>query len=212
MKSCVGRTWCRYGVQDSTTLAIDLEERYRGLRSPHKVKMAVSGCSRECAEAQGKDVGVIATENGWNLYVAGNGGMKPQHAVLLATDLSTEDLVRAIDRFLAYYVRTADRLERTATWLNRIEGGIEHVRAVVIDDSLGLADELEAQMAHHVATYACEWKATLSDPERLAMFTSYVDDDRPDASLVHVRERGQKRPATDEERGTLPLLDLGATR
>ena len=212
VKSCVGRTWCRYGVQDSTTLAIDLEERYRGLRSPHKVKMAVSGCSRECAEAQGKDVGVIATENGWNLYVAGNGGMKPQHAVLLATDLSTEDLVRAIDRFLAYYVRTADRLERTATWLNRIEGGIEHVRAVVIDDSLGLADELEAQMAHHVATYACEWKATLSDPERLAMFTSYVDDDRPDASLVHVRERGQKRPATDEERRTLPLLDLGATR
>lgn len=210
VKSCVGQTWCRYGVQDSTTLAIQLEERYRGLRSPHKIKMAVSGCSRECAEAQGKDVGVIATENGWNLYVCGNGGMKPQHAVLLATDLSTDDLIRAIDRFLAYYVRTADKLERTATWLNRIDGGIDHVKAVVIDDSLGLADELEAHMAHHVETYACEWKATLDDPERVAMFTSYADDDGPDPALVYVRERDQKRPATAEERRSLPVLNLGA--
>ncbi|WP_108664875.1 nitrite reductase large subunit NirB [Euzebya rosea] len=208
VKSCVGRTWCRYGVQDSTTLAIELEERYRGLRSPHKIKMAVSGCSRECAEARGKDVGVIATENGWNLYVCGNGGMTPQHAVLLATDLSTADLVRTIDRFLAYYVRTADRLERTATWLNRIDGGIAHVRAVVVDDSLGLAEELESHMAHHVATYACEWKATLEDPARLAMFASYVDGDGPDTDLAWVRERDQRRPATAEERRLLPVVDL----
>ncbi|HUG85977.1 MAG TPA: nitrite reductase large subunit NirB, partial [Euzebya sp.] len=208
VKSCVGQTWCRYGVQDSTTLAIALEQRYRGLRSPHKIKMAVSGCSRECAEAQSKDVGVIATESGWNLYVCGNGGMKPQHAKLLATDLTTEELVGAVDRFLAYYVRTADRLERTATWLNRIEGGIEHVRAVVLDDSLGLAEELEAAIAHHIATYACEWTATLEDPERVAMFASYVDTDGPDPDLAYVRERDQRRPATADERRLLPVLQV----
>lgn len=208
VKSCVGRSWCRYGVQDSTTLAIDLEQRYRGLRSPHKIKMAVSGCSRECAEAQSKDIGVIATENGWNLYVGGNGGMKPQHAVLLATDLSTADLIRLIDRFVAYYIRTADKLERTATWLNRIEGGLAHVRQVVMEDSLGLAEELEAAIAHHVATYACEWQATLEDPERLDMFASYVNDERPDPDLVWVRERGQRRPATMEEKRLLPVVNV----
>ena len=208
VKSCVGQTWCRYGVQDSTSMAIMLEERYRGLRSPHKIKMGVSGCSRECAEAQGKDVGVIATENGWNLYVCGNGGMKPQHATLLATDLSDAALVRAIDRFLAYYVRTADKLERTATWMNRLDGGIDHVRAVVMEDSLGLAEELEAHMAHHIATYECEWKATITDPARRAMFTSYVDDEGPDVELAYVRERDQRRPATPEERRLLPVVDV----
>ena len=208
VKSCVGQTWCRYGVQDSTSMAILLEERYRGLRSPHKIKMAVSGCSRECAEAQGKDVGVIATENGWNLYVGGNGGMKPQHAVLLATDLSDDDLVRTIDRFLAYYVRTADKLERTATWMNRLDGGIDHIRAVVVDDSLGLAEELEAHMANHIATYECEWAATINDPARRAMFTSYVDEEGPDVELAYVRERDQRRPATPEERRLLPVVDV----
>src|SRR6185437_11122024 len=91
--------------------------RSRGLRSPHKIKMAVSGCVRECAEAQGKDVGVIATEKGWNLYVGGNGGARPRHADLLVADVDKESLVRYVDRFLMYYIRTADRLQRTATWL-----------------------------------------------------------------------------------------------
>jgi nitrite reductase (NADH) large subunit len=200
VKSCVGTTWCRYGVQDAVGLAIALELRYRGLRAPHKIKCAVSGCARECAEAQGKDVGVIATERGWNLHVAGNGGMTPRHAVLLASDLDTETLVRYIDRFLMYYVRTADRLERTATWFNKLEGGIDHVRGVVIDDSLGLAAELEADMERHVATYECEWKATLDDPARLARFRSFVNVDEPDPSLVFVRERGQRRPAQPHER------------
>jgi len=117
VKSCVGSTWCRYGVQDSVGQAIDIENRYKGLRSPHKIKMAVSGCTRECAEAQSKDIGVIATENGWNLYTCGNGGMKPRHADLFATDLDTETLVKYIDRILMFYVRTADRLQRTSTWL-----------------------------------------------------------------------------------------------
>jgi len=200
VKSCVGTTWCRYGVQDAVGLAIRLELRYRGLRAPHKIKSAVSGCARECAEAQGKDVGVIATERGWNLHVAGNGGMTPQHAVLLATDLDTETLVRHIDAFLMYYIRTADRLERTASWFNKLEGGIDHLRSVVVDDSLGLVDELVADMERHVAGYECEWKATLADPERLARFRVFVNADEPDPSLVYVRERGQRRPAFPHER------------
>jgi nitrite reductase (NADH) large subunit len=195
VKSCVGSTWCRYGVQDSVQLAIDLELRYRGLRAPHKVKLAVSGCARECAEAQSKDVGVIATERGWNLYVGGNGGMRPRHATLLAEDLDTARLVAAIDRFLMYYVRTADRLERTATWLDKLEGGIDHVRAVVLEDSLGLAAELEADMARHVEAYECEWKATLDDPERLERFRTFANAPGSDPDLTFVRVRGQRQPA-----------------
>src|SRR4029077_4413227 len=170
VKSCVGSTWCRYGVQDSVQMAIDLELRYRGLRAPHQITLAVSGCARECAEAQGKDGGVIATERGWNLYVGGNGGMRPAHAELLAEDLSTEDLVAAIDRYLMWYVRTAERLERTATWQRKLPGGIDYVRRVVIDDELGIGAELEAAMEGHVRSYACEWRETLERPERLARF------------------------------------------
>src|SRR5262249_14768580 len=136
VKSCVGQTWCRYGVQDSVALAIELELRYRGLRAPHKLKSAVSGCARECAEAQSKDFGIIATSEGWNLYVGGNGGMTPRHADLLATGLDRGTLIRTIDRFLMFYIRTADRLERTARWLERLDGGLDHLREVVLEDSL----------------------------------------------------------------------------
>ncbi len=203
VKSCVGRTWCRYGVQDSTKLAIEIELRYRGLRAPHKLKSAVSGCTRECAEAQSKDFGIIATEAGWNLYVCGNGGMKPQHAVLLAADLDTETLIRYIDRFLMFYIRTADRLERTAPWFNKLEGGIDHLRRVVIDDSLGICDELEADMARHVESYRCEWRATVEDPEKLGRFRTFVNADEPDPGIVKVAERGQLRPMLPEERAAL---------
>jgi len=195
VKSCVGKTWCRFGVQDSTTLAIDLELRYRGLRAPHKIKGAVSGCTRECAEAQSKDFGVIATEKGWNVFVCGNGGMKPQHGVLLAADIDTETVFRYLDRFLMFYVRTADRLERTAVWLNKLDGGIDYLRSVVIDDALGVCADLEADMAHHVATYECEWKATIEDPERVARFRTFVNSDDTDSNVVFVPERNQHRPA-----------------
>jgi nitrite reductase (NADH) large subunit len=195
VKSCVGEMWCRYGVQDSVQLAIDLELRYRGLRAPHKIKLAVSGCARECAEAQSKDVGVIATERGWNLYVGGNGGMRPAHAVLLAEDLDTETLVRYIDRYLAYYIRTADRLERTATWQRKLDGGIEQVRRVVVDDALGIAADLEADMARVVDAYECEWKATLEDSERLLRFASFVNSEAPDPTISRVEIRGQRVPA-----------------
>ncbi|MFF5444747.1 nitrite reductase large subunit NirB [Streptomyces sp. NPDC012888] len=206
VKSCVGQTWCRYGVQDSVRMAIDLELRYRGLRAPHKLKSAVSGCARECAEAQSKDFGVIATASGWNLYVGGNGGATPRHADLLAQDLSDAELVRLIDRFLMFYIRTADRLERTSTWLERLEGGLDHLRDVVVHDSLGLCDELEALMAEHVAHYRDEWAETLEDPDRLRRFVSFVNaPGAPDPTVRFTPERGQVKP-------DLTVLTLGGTR
>ncbi len=212
VKSCVGTTWCRYGVQDSVGLAIELELRYRGLRAPHKVKAAVSGCTRECAEAQGKDFGVIATERGWNVYVCGNGGMKPQHAVLLAADLDKETVIRYLDRFFMFYIRTADRLERTAVWFNKLEGGIDYLRRVIIDDALGICDELEADMARHVQTYECEWAATIASPERMRRFRTFINSDEPDPNLVVIQERGQPRPAYLHEKPDPALLVAGIER
>ncbi len=203
VKSCVGSTWCRYGVQDSVSMAILIEERYRGIRSPHKLKFAVSGCTRECAEAQTKDVGVIATEKGWNLYVAGNGGMKPRHADLFATDLDDETLIKYIDRFLTFYIRTADRLQRTARWLENLEGGLEYLKEVVIEDKLGIGEELEAQMQMLVDTYECEWKKTIESPEKMKRFRHFVNSEANDSNVVFVEERGQIRPATEEERESL---------
>ncbi|RSS79809.1 nitrite reductase large subunit NirB [Streptomyces sp. WAC06614] len=208
VKSCVGRTWCRYGVQDSVRMAIDLELRYRGLRAPHKLKSAVSGCARECAEAQSKDFGVIATANGWNLYVGGNGGATPRHADLLAQDLSDAELVRLIDRFLMFYIRTADRLERTSAWLERLEGGLDHLRDVVVHDALGLCAELESLMADHVAHYRDEWAETLDDPDRLRRFVSFVNaPGAPDPSVKFVPEREQVKPDLD-----VLQISLGGTR
>jgi nitrite reductase (NADH) large subunit len=196
VKSCVGSTWCRYGVQDSVRLAIDLELRYRGLRSPHKLKGGVSGCARECAEARAKDFGVIATEKGWNLYVGGNGGATPAHARLLAGDLDRETLVRYLDRFLMYYIRTADRLQRTAPWIDSLDGGLDRVREVVVDDALGLGSELEAAMARHVEGYVDEWAATLDDADKLARFVSFVNAPQtPDPTISFHSERGQIAPA-----------------
>lgn len=199
VKSCVGSTWCRYGVDDSVTAAINLENRYKGLRAPHKIKFAVSGCTRECAEAQSKDVGVIATENGWNLYLCGNGGMKPRHADLFATDLDYETLVKYIDRFLMFYVKTADRLQRTSTWMMNLEGGVDYLRDVVIDDSLGLADTFEKEMQTVVDNYQCEWKTTVENKERSKSFNAFVNSDKGDSQIVFVPERGQLRPANKEE-------------
>ncbi|MBY0268362.1 MAG: nitrite reductase large subunit NirB [Burkholderiales bacterium] len=202
VKSCVGSTWCRYGVQDSVGMAIKLENRYRGLRSPHKLKMGVSGCTRECAEAQGKDVGIIATEKGWNLYVCGNGGIKPRHADLLATGIDDATLVQYIDRFLMFYIRTGDRLQRTSTWLDNLEGGIDYVKKVVCEDSLGIGAELEADMQKLVDTYECEWKKAINDPESLKRFRHFVNSDQPDQNVVFVAERGQIRPARADEKET----------
>jgi nitrite reductase (NADH) large subunit len=203
VKSCVGSTWCRYGVQDSVGFALEIEHRYKGLRSPHKLKFAVSGCTRECAEAQSKDVGVIATEKGWNLYVCGNGGMKPRHAELLASDLDKATLIRYIDRFLMFYIRTAERLQRTSVWRDNLEGGLDYLKQVVCEDKLGIGAELEADMQRVIDTYECEWKKAIGDPVALRRFRHFINSDRPDSHVVFVDERGQPRPARPAERTLL---------
>ena len=200
VKSCVGSTWCRYGVDDSVGLAIELENRYKGLRAPHKIKFGVSGCTRECAEAQGKDVGIIATEKGWNLYICGNGGMKPRHAELLAADLDKATLIRYIDRFLMFYVRTADRLQRTSVWRDNLEGGLDYLKEVLIQNKLNIAAELEAEMQQVVDTYECEWKKAVTDPETRKRFRHFVNSDQADQHITFIEDRGQIRPATMAER------------
>jgi nitrite reductase (NADH) large subunit len=206
VKSCVGSTWCRYGVLDSVGMAIQIESRYKGLRAPHKLKFAVSGCTRECAEAQSKDIGVIATENGWNLYTCGNGGMKPRHADLFATGLSDEMLIRYIDRILMFYIRTGDRLQRTSVWFENLEGGLDYLRAVIIEDKLGICADLEREMQYVIGSYECEWKKTIDDPEQLKRFRTFVNSEQQDSTVVFVEERSPIRAATREEK--LHYLDV----
>lgn len=199
VKSCVGDSWCRFGVQDSMGMAIDIENRYKGLRAPHKLKFAVSGCTRECAEAQSKDIGIIATEGGWNLYVCGNGGMKPRHADLFATDLDDQTLIAYVDRILMFYVKTADRLQRTSVWMQNMEGGLDYLKQVVIEDSLGICAQLESNMQDVIGTYQCEWKTALETPEHKRRFVQFVNSKASDDNIRFVEERGQIRPAKAEE-------------
>jgi nitrite reductase (NADH) large subunit len=194
VKSCVGSTWCRYGMHESVTFAIDIEKRYRGLRSPHKFKGGVSGCIRECAEARGKDFGLIAVEGGWNLYVCGNGGATPKHAVLFAEQLDDNTAIKYLDRFLMYYIRTAGPLVRTAPWLDKLEGGIDYLRQVVIEDSLGIAEDLENEMKGLIGKYKCEWKQAIESPEILKRFKHFVNSDDTDENIEFVPMRGQKMP------------------
>jgi nitrite reductase (NADH) large subunit len=208
VKSCVGSTWCRYGVQDSTAFAIRIEHRYKGIRAPHKLKSAVSGCVRECAEARSKDFGLIATERGWNIYVCGNGGSKPRHADLLAADVDDDTAIRYLDRFVVFYIRTADRLTRTSVWLDKMEGGIAHLRDVIVNDSLGIAAELERQTQYLVDTYACEWKDVVTDPVKRAQFRHFANDPSGDDTIASVEERGQRRPADDAKRDVLARVRL----
>ncbi|WP_372881038.1 nitrite reductase large subunit NirB [Psychromonas sp.] len=208
VKSCVGSTWCRYGVNDSAGFAIELENRYKGLRSPHKIKFAVSGCTRECAEAQSKDVGVIATDKGWNLYVCGNGGMRPRHGDLLASDLDDYTLIKYVDRFLMFYIRTADRLQRTSVWLENLEGGLEYLKEVVIEDKLNLNAELESEMQRNIDNYQCEWKTTISNPEKLKRFKHFINSDQIDNHLAFKRDRQQRIPAEPVKIQPIEVLEL----
>ena len=194
VKRCVGSAWCRYGLHDSVSFAIEIENRYKGIRSPHKLKSGVSGCVRECAEAQAKDFGIIATEKGWNLYVCGNGGSKPQHAQLLATDLDNATLIQYLDRFLMFYIKTADPLARTATWLNKMDGGLAYLKNVVVNDSLGICADLEAEMALLIDTYHCEWREVVGNPELRKQFTHFVNAPKvTDPTMEFEEVRGQKR-------------------
>jgi nitrite reductase (NADH) large subunit len=192
VKSCVGSTWCRFGLHDSVTFAIEVEDRYKGIRSPHKLKGGVSGCIRECAEAQAKDFGIIATEKGWNLFVCGNGGSKPQHAQLLAADIDNETCIKYLDRFLMFYIKTADPLTRTATWLNKMEGGLSYLKNVVINDSLGINEQLEEDIKGLINTYHCEWKEVVENPELRKRFSHFVNaptEKDPNVELIPMRDQ-----------------------
>lgn len=206
-KTCVGSSWCRYGVGDSLGFGIMLENRYKGIRTPHKMKFGVSGCTRECAEAQGKDVGIIATEKGWNLYVCGNGGMKPRHGDLLAADLDDATLIAYLDRFMMFYIRTADRLQRTSLWLESLEGGIDYLRSVIVDDSLGLNPQLEQDLSILRASAECEWQTALQDPQGLVRFAHFINTPQRDPNVQIVAERLQHRPARPDERIAVTLIE-----
>jgi nitrite reductase (NADH) large subunit len=208
VKSCVGSTWCRFGVQDSTAFAIRIEQRYKGVRAPHKIKGGVSGCVRECAEAQGKDFGLIATEKGWNVYVCGNGGVTPRHAELLVSDVDEDTAVRYLDRFIMFYIRTAERLTRTSVWLDKMEGGVGALRGVIVDDSLGIAADLERDMQSLIDTYVCEWTDVVRDPSKRAAFRHFANDAAGDDHARFVAERGQPKPAPPPARAlrSLPVL------
>jgi nitrite reductase (NADH) large subunit len=194
VKSCVGNAWCRYGMDDSTTFAIELENRYKGIRSPHKLKGGVSACIRECAEARGKDFGVIAVEGGWNLYIAGNGGANPKHAVLLAEQIDKETVFKYMDRYLMFYIRTAGPLVRTSTWLEKLDGGLEYLKEVIINDSLGIVQTLEAEMQGLVDTFECEWKQAIEDPEMMKRFSHFSNSDKRDETIEFIPLREQKMP------------------
>ncbi|EHQ30434.1 nitrite reductase large subunit NirB [Mucilaginibacter paludis] len=192
VKSCVGSTWCRFGLHDSVSFAIRIEDRYKGIRSPHKLKGGVSGCIRECAEAQAKDFGIIATEKGWNLYICGNGGSKPQHAQLLAADIDSETCIKYLDRFLMFYIKTADPLTRTATWLNKMEGGLSYLKNVILNDSLGICSQLQEEIQGLIDTYHCEWKEAVESPElrkRFAHFVNAPTEKDPNAEFEPLRDQ-----------------------
>ncbi|WP_305843332.1 nitrite reductase large subunit NirB [Photobacterium leiognathi] len=207
-KTCVGSTWCRFGVQDSVGLGVELENRYKGIRTPHKMKFGVSGCTRECAEAQGKDLGIIATDTGWNMYVGGNGGMKPRHGDLLAADLDHDTLIKYIDRYLMFYVRTADKLQRTSTWLESLDGGVEYLREVIVNDKLGINEQLEADIEKLISSYQCEWSNTLDNAQQLKRFSHFINSDKRDDNVVFVPSRDQHRPATNEEKAHTYAISL----
>jgi nitrite reductase (NAD(P)H) len=195
VKSCVGSTWCRYGIGDSVGLAIRLEERYKGIRSPHKMKGGVSGCVRDCAEFHSKDFGLCAVLKGYNVYVGGNGGMNPAHAQLLKADVPPDQVIPLLDRYLMLYFRTADRLQRTARWVESLDGGIEYLRDVVVYDKLGIAQELEDQMNELVSNYYDEWASAVGNHKDSPIFKQFINTDKPQETVEIVRERGQRRPA-----------------
>lgn len=196
VKSCVGTTWCRFGIGDSVGMAVRLEERYKSIRSPHKIKGGVSGCVRECAEAQSKDFGLIATEKGFNVFVGGNGGAKPRHSELLAKDVPPDDVVPILDRYLMFYIRTADKLQRTARWMEQLPDGIKYLREVILEDRLGICAELEKQMNQLIGTFFCEWTEVIKDANRHRIFQQFSNTTETLDAIEKFDERGQQRPAS----------------
>jgi nitrite reductase (NADH) large subunit len=135
VKTCVGKEWCRFGVQDSTQMGIDLEQAFWKMYAPHKVKMAVSGCPRNCAESGIKDVGVIGVDSGWEIYVAGNGGIKTEVAQFLCRVKTAAEVLEYAGAFIQLYREEARYLDRTVHWVSRV--GLDYVKRRVLDDAEG---------------------------------------------------------------------------
>ncbi|MET8154879.1 nitrite reductase large subunit NirB [Sphaerisporangium sp. NPDC005289] len=157
VKTCVGLDFCRYGLGDSTALGIALETRFQGLEAPAKMKLAVTGCPRNCAEAYVKDLGVVAVEGGrWEIYVGGAAGAHIRKGDLLATVGTAEEVITLTGRFLQYYRENANWLERTYAFVPRV--GIERIREVVVDDADGIAAGLDQAVQASVDAYRDPWQ------------------------------------------------------
>jgi nitrite reductase (NADH) large subunit len=155
-KSCIGVEYCRFGLGDSMGLALKVEQRFQGLDSPAKLKLATAGCPRNCSEAMVKDVGAVAVEGGkWEIYVGGAAGAHVRKGDLLCTVGSEEEVLRLSSRFIQYYRENAKYLERTYAFVPRI--GIEKLRSIIVDDSEGLAAELDQNMQRAVDAYKDPW-------------------------------------------------------
>ena len=156
-KTCVGTDFCRFGLGDSTTLGINIEKRFQGIEMPHKVKMAVSGCPRNCAEATVKDVGVVAIEGGkWEIYVGGAAGASVRKGDVLCVADSPEDVLKYMGRFLQYYRENAKYMERTYGFVERI--GVDRLKEVLMEDVDGLCDRLDEDIQAAVEAYFDPWK------------------------------------------------------
>jgi nitrite reductase (NADH) large subunit len=155
VKTCVGSEWCRFGTQDSTRMGKELEHDLFGMWSPHKVKLAVSGCPRNCAESGIKDVGVIGVDSGWEIYVAGNGGIKTEVAQFLAKVSTHQEVLEYSGAFLQLYREQARYLDRTVHWVARV--GMEYVKAQVVadaDNRKALYARLRFALKDHVDPWA----------------------------------------------------------
>ncbi|MED0589198.1 NADPH-nitrite reductase [Bacillus subtilis] len=161
VKTCVGEQFCRFGTQDSMALGIALEKKFEGLNTPHKVKMAVSACPRNCAESGIKDLGVVGIDGGWELYVGGNGGTHLRAGDLLMKVKTNEEVLEYAGAYLQYYRETANYLERTSAWLERV--GLSHVQSVLNDPEK--RQELNDRMNETLSVHKDPWKDFLEDKQ-----------------------------------------------
>lgn len=159
VKTCVGENYCRFGTQDSIGMGILLERKFEGLNTPHKVKMAVSACPRNCAESGIKDVGIVGVEGAWEMYVGGNGGTHLREANLLFKFKNGDELVEMIGAFLQYYRESAKYLERTSVWVDRL--GIDHIREVLSDELM--VKEYNNRIDEALSVVQDPWKEAINN-------------------------------------------------
>lgn len=159
VKTCVGETYCRFGTKDSIGMGIRIEKKFEGINTPHKFKMSVSACPRNCAEGGVKDVGVVGVDGAWEMYVGGNGGTHLRAADLLFKLKTDDQLVEMIGAFLQYYRETANYLERTSAWVDRL--GIDHIREVLSE--AGKVQELNQRLDEALSIIQDPWKEVIQN-------------------------------------------------